>query len=258
MKNEEENKRELTEFSLTTLQILGRLILQDNVDEDIIDNLRKLELIYDNLLRKYIIIQEKVNIDDKTTLLKYNEDFLVNIVKTASRYYQHQKSRSMMNISYLRIDLDDFSSINNIYGHDIGDAVLKDVSSKMKQVSRPTDYLFRFGGEEFDIVLPATPLEGAQVYAEKLLKAIQAVEISCDSRQVTVSASIGIDSFSVDLGDAFVASQEILEHYHEAQKHADYACYYAKYQGKARWSVYNPEINYKQIMLEYGALAKSK
>lgn len=245
-------KREISEFSLTALQIMGRLILQDNVDEDIIDSLRRLELIYDSLYRKYLIMEERVNFDEKTALLKYNEDFLVNIVKTASRYWQQQQSRHLMDISYLRLDLDDFSYINNTYGHEQGDQVLKEISATMKKVSRPTDYLFRFGGEEFDVVLPATPLEGAQVYADKLLHAIGEVKVPCQDDYIRVSASIGIDSFMVDLGESYIASQEILDRYHEAQRHADYACYNAKYSGKSRWSVYNARLDYQRIMQEYG------
>ncbi len=258
MKNKKNKERELSEFSITTLEIMGRLILQDNVDDTIIDNLRKLELIYDSLYKKYLIMEERVNIDDKTSLLKYNENFLVNIVKTASRYWQHQQLKSLMDISYLRVDLDDFSLINNRYGHAVGDTVLKAVSHAMKEVSRPTDYLFRFGGEEFDIVLPATPREGAEVYARKLLEAIRDVRICNDEGQcVQVTSSMGLDSFQVDLGDTFVASQSILDYYHDAQKHADYACYDAKLQGKDRYAIYSKSLDYKDIMLQYSHQHKS-
>ena len=243
----------ISKFGMLSLEIMGRLIVSENVDDNIIDLLREMELEYDSLLKKNEILEERVNIDEKTSLLKYNEDFLVNIVKTASRYWKQQIKSHMMSISYLRIDLDDFSMVNNAHGHDIGDKVLKAVSAAMKKSSRPTDYLFRFGGEEFDVVLPATPLEGAIVYTKKLLKNIRDIRVTDDQNcSVPVTASIGLTVFQVDLTSKKIfANNNLVKRYHEAQKHADQACYMAKYDGKDCYRIYDSAVDYRKIMQAY-------
>lgn len=249
----EDTKRMISPFGIISCQIFTRLIMNDNVDDTIIEKLRRLEMEYDSILKKNGILEERVNIDDKTSLLKYNEEFLVNIIKTASRYVEN-KRYNIMDISYLRIDLDDFSKINNRYGHDVGDEVLVAVSKIMKDASRPTDYLFRFGGEEFDIVLPSTPLEGAKIYTEKLLAGFRSLSFFVDKKEVKVSASIGISHFEVDLAECKGHDHvdiDAMEYYHIVQKEADNACYSAKLGGKDRCAVYDSEVDYDQIRKEY-------
>lgn len=254
MKKKKKNTvREISKFGMLSLEIMGRLIMSENVDDNIIDLLRDMELEYDSLLKKNEILEERVNIDEKTSLLKYNENFLVNIVKTASRYWEHHIKSHFMSISYLRIDLDDFSMVNNAHGHETGDKVLKAVSESMKKASRPTDYLFRFGGEEFDIVLPATPLDGAEVYTRKLLDSIRKVKVTDDHKHVVpVTASIGLTSFEVDLSSREIfANKNLVKVYHNAQKHSDRACYMAKYDGKDCYRIYDPSVDYEAIMEAY-------
>ncbi len=252
---QQDEKRMISQFGIISCQIFTRLIMNDNVDENIIEKLRRLEMEYDSILKKNGILEERVNIDDKTSLLKYNEDFLVNIIKTASRYVENKRD-DIMDISYLRVDLDDFSKINNRYGHDVGDEVLVTVSKVMKEASRPTDYLFRFGGEEFDIVLPSTPLKGAIVYVEKLLARFRDISVACKQDKVKVSASIGISHFEVDLSDCkehIDINADVIEYYHKAQKEADNACYKVKLDGKDDYSVYNSTIDYDLVRKTYSA-----
>ncbi len=250
------SKKELSSFSLLALQIMGRLVLQEDVDESIIDTLRMMELEYDSLMKKNAILEKRANIDPKTSLLKYNENYLVDIIKRASRYLEFQTKHHYMNISYLRIDLDDFSKINNRYGHDIGDVVLIAVSEAMKTISRPTDYLFRFGGEEFDIVLPATALEGGHVYADKLLNAIRQISVPTPSGNIGVTASVGLSSFSIDLSKkTLILATGILKAYHKVQKQADEACYQAKFDGKNCCRIFNEETDYVQIKKSYCELS---
>lgn len=251
----EEQQVIISKFNLIALKALTRLTFQPEIDDEIIDLIREMELEYDNLLRKYEILAERVNLDEKTSLLKYNETFLVNIIKTASRYWETSAFTHVLSISYMRLDLDDFSKINNRYGHDVGDKVLIRVAEVMKERTRPTDYLFRFGGEEFDIVLPATPLEGAEVCAEKLLNGIREIQILReDGESIRITASIGISSFKHDFrAKDKMISDKVTESYHAVQKQADCACYHAKYLGKDRYCLYNPNEDYKFIMREYSS-----
>ncbi len=256
MKKDPIKKRKaLNDFEVIALKILSHLALQDNIDEDVIDLLREIQMEHYTLLKKYEILEERINIDNKTSLLKYNENLLVNIVKAISRYWQSSRKSTLLPISYLRMDLDDFSKVNNIYGHAAGDLVLVAVAKVMKKVSRPTDYLFRFGGEEFDIVLPVTDLEGASKYAHKLLANIRKIRVPARlGETIKITASVGGSTFNINYtAGGQIFSKDILKMYHTVQKQADCACYHAKSMGKDQFCGYKKGINYEKIMAEYGA-----
>ncbi len=77
-------------------------------------------------------------------------------------------------LSVIMFDLDNFKKINDLYGHQAGDEVLKSISILIPSLIRKSDYLARYGGEEFTLVLPDTPLYNAVTLAEKVRKAIMA------------------------------------------------------------------------------------
>lgn len=254
----EVNTQTLSNFEVLSLNILSRLTIQDNIDEEIIDTLRNMGMEYYTLLKKYEVVDKRANLDEKTALLKFNETFLVNIVKAMSRYWAASKKSHIQPMSYLRMDLDDFSRINNRYGHDVGDKVLIEVANVLKKLTRPTDYLFRFGGEEFDIVLPVTDVDGAKVCSDKILAGIREISVPVDKkRKIHVTASVGISAFDIDFQKLVsIVSSDVMVFYRKAQKEADNACYEAKYLGKDRYCVYSAEKDYKAIMRAYSSRAK--
>lgn len=77
------------------------------------------------------------------------------------------------NLALIIIDIDHFKSVNDTYGHDCGDAILKQFAQLLKNRTRETDILARIGGEEFVVLLPETKLEGALVAAKKYQKAVE-------------------------------------------------------------------------------------
>jgi two-component system chemotaxis family response regulator WspR len=92
------------------------------------------------------------------------------------------------------IDVDDFKHYNDSYGHLAGDEVLKKVGAAiMKCCRRPTDLAARFGGEEFVVILPATTLEGAQAFGEKILEGVRELAIAHRASTVagTITVSVG-------------------------------------------------------------------
>ena len=98
-------------------------------------------------------------------------------------------------LSLLLVDIDHFKQFNDEYGHLIGDEVLKFVAKKIKEIVRGRDFLARFGGEEFAVILPQTPLEGAQVVAESINRlfaqtTLKAVNTSTTFGKVTVSVGV--------------------------------------------------------------------
>jgi two-component system cell cycle response regulator len=97
-------------------------------------------------------------------------------------------------LTLMILDIDHFKSVNDTYGHDAGDEVLKHFAQRMRRVVRSADLICRLGGEEFVIVMPDTPLAIATRVAERVRATIQSEPFSIGSmgRTIPVTASIGI------------------------------------------------------------------
>ena len=118
------------------------------------------------------------------------------------------------------LDLDHFKRINDGYGHLAGDKVLKIIAAQLTKHLRPGDFVARFGGEEFVLLIPNTPLPAGLQLLEKLRAAIEACPFHFKGEPVTLTASIGVAPFA--LGER---SEQVL-------KRADEALYRAKHKGR--------------------------
>lgn len=88
-------------------------------------------------------------------------------------------------------DIDNFKHINDIYGHNTGDRVLQDITALIKCTLRTTDKLFRWGGDEFIVLLPDSSLKNAMKVAHKIKETIQVYEFGLEDRFITVSLGVG-------------------------------------------------------------------
>ncbi|TXH98994.1 MAG: GGDEF domain-containing protein [Pseudomonas sp.] len=120
------------------------------------------------------------------------------------------------------LDVDLFKRINDNYGHLAGDRVLKIIAQELAKRLRKTDFIARFGGEEFVVLLPATPHEGAEQLLETLRAAIEACPFHFKGERLIITLSGGLASFSS--GDSL---EEVFER-------ADQALYQAKGSGRNR------------------------
>ena len=89
-------------------------------------------------------------------------------------------------------DLDHFKQINDTYGHVVGDHILKAVAQELRKATRNCDELYRFGGEEFAVLLPQTNQEQAYQVAERIREFIATIRVNCGDVDVTTSASLGV------------------------------------------------------------------
>lgn len=126
-------------------------------------------------------------------------------------------------VGLLMLDLDDFKSINDTFGHQQGDAVLKAVARALRESCREADIPVRYGGDELAVILPRTPLEGALSIGERVRVAIESLRVPrlgrSDSLQVT--ASVGVSASVNGNKEALISD-------------ADSALYIAKREGKNR------------------------
>jgi len=107
-----------------------------------------------------------------------------------------QAVREYTPISLLIMDLDKFKNINDTYGHQQGDVVLQTIAGFLQQsLKRPGDFTARWGGEEFVVLLPNTPLEGALDVAEKIRAGVENTSIPiADGLEVKMTLSVGVSS----------------------------------------------------------------
>ncbi len=245
--------KELSDFQIRNIKILSFLLRNGVATDEIIEYLREIELDYYGLEQKYKLLEEQANIDEKTSLLKYKKDYMTNILKTTSRIYQGLENK-VYTISFVRFDIDDFSLFNNKYGHDVGDKVLVQVARTLTQHSRPTDYVIRFGGEEFDVILPGTSVEGTLHYLKTLYEGIHAIQVPYEGKDLKITISGGVSSMDYIFRDEkYLDSSEVEKDYLLLQKQADDALYMAKYEGKDCYKVYKPSLGtrYHKIREEY-------
>ena len=164
-------------------------------------------------------IRKRSNEDPKTGC--YNSGFLnefaIREINRAKRYYQQ--------LSLIIADVDDFKTINDQFGHIFGDLVLKNFAGAIKDSIRNEDYLFRFGGDEFVIILPQTGRTGARCLAERVKLKINERFKGTEylDKGIEFGFSAGIATYPID-GD----------NYEKLLASADSALYKSKQMGKNR------------------------
>jgi len=165
------------------------------------------------LKRQHDKLQALAMRDQLTDL--YNRHYLLEVAThKVARAIRHKGD-----LSLLMIDIDHFKSINDTYGHPVGDQVLQKISQLLQKASRKEDVVARFGGEEFVILMDQCDLALAEKKAKKLLDRIEGLK----PNDLVVTASIGVVQLKGE-GDGF----------NELLKRADTAVYQAKEQGRNR------------------------
>jgi len=162
-------------------------------------------------LEKNLSIQELENetaVDPLTNC--YNRRSLDKFIQRDIAHAQ----RCGTDLSVIMFDIDNFKKINDVYGHHAGDEVLKQISQMIPTLIRKSDSLARFGGDEFILVLPNTPLYNAVTLAEKVRKAIMEHAITMENANITVTLSFGVASLDdkSDAGSLMLEADERLYH----------------------------------------------
>jgi diguanylate cyclase (GGDEF)-like protein len=139
-----------------------------------------------------------------------------------------QASRSVSPLSAALLDLDHFKHVNDAHGHSRGDEVLAAVAATLRSSLRESDFVGRYGGEEFLILLPDTGKQQAQTVAEKVRAAVEAIVLS--NLELRVTASLGVASLPDDCSDA-----------DSLVRAADRALYAAKGRGRNRVELFESQ-----------------
>jgi diguanylate cyclase (GGDEF)-like protein len=115
---------------------------------------------------------------------RYLMQYLESEVKRCLRYKKK--------VSLLFIDIDGFKRINDTFGHLVGSHALAEMAQVFRRILRETDVVGRYGGDEFVIVLPETPLNGAMVIAERIRKKVEDYEFIAQNLSIRLTVSLGV------------------------------------------------------------------
>lgn len=118
----------------------------------------------------------------------FRKDYVLEKIEEEFRVARLKAS----NLCLIMFDLDKFKSVNDTYGHDAGDQVLKEVCNAVKPTVRKDETFGRFGGEEFIIVMPKTTLEEAAAAAERIRATVQKTVIKYQEKVIPVTVSLGV------------------------------------------------------------------
>jgi diguanylate cyclase (GGDEF)-like protein len=147
---------------------------------------------------------------------RFFQSSLVREIERATRFGRE--------LAVLMLDLDRFKLVNDVHGHQVGDAVLIEVADRIRAEVREVDIVARYGGEEFVVVLPETGREGAGHIADRICLAMRRLPFAVAELQLPITVSIGAAVFPAD-GDS---SPSLV-------RAADEALYVAKNAGRDQW-----------------------
>lgn len=153
-----------------------------------------LALILSVIVRRFL---KELNISQEELVRLACVDSLTGLVnrKTAMIRFEQEissQNRGEGSLSCLMLDVDHFKSVNDRYGHQVGDAALIQVAKILSEMTRNYDIVCRYGGEEFMIIMPKTSLQGAGVIAERILKKIAGTPIEVSDHHLSLTISCGL------------------------------------------------------------------
>lgn len=178
------------------------------------------------------VVKEQAITDSMTGLYnrRYFEECLMKEIVRAKRHNQK--------LTVIGIDLDYLKKINDVYGHNYGDMAIKAISEVLKSSCRSIDIPARMGGEEFNVILPGVDSQGGLIFAERIRKSIENIELE---KIGNITASLGVGTYGEQTEDTY----ELLEL-------VDHAMYESKRNGRNRVSMAKnvQETSWQEIAIE--------
>ncbi len=186
-------------------------------------NLRRKK--YQDALKSNYRKSVSMAITDSLTGL-YNRHYLNAHLEKLVRH-AHDKSKPL---ACLMLDMDHFKSVNDTYGHDVGDEVLKELSRRIVGQTRSSNLVARFGGEEFVVLLPGADITVAREIAERIRQAVEIVPFTISHPQGPINKTLSIGVAALRLNDPKDTGESMM-------KRGDEALYQSKHQGRNRVTI---------------------
>ncbi|MBQ8669155.1 GGDEF domain-containing protein [bacterium] len=192
--------------------------LLDEIQQNIQNIIRDFDVPEENKIEvikqiNYIYTRTKyLSITDELTGLSNRRCFDATFEKEFLR-----ASRYKNKLTLVMFDIDYFKSVNDTYGHQCGDYILKQISNAALQTFRKTDTVFRYGGEEFVVILTETDINQAIIPLERFRKTVQTLALNYQGQDVNVTVSIGACQLTSDMSSKEDFLQKTDEALYEAK-----------------------------------------
>ncbi|HDT14596.1 MAG TPA: diguanylate cyclase [Firmicutes bacterium] len=202
------------EVRKTSVEIMNQLKRQTG---------RKLEKeVIEQVKEKTHTLQEQMEESERKAIIDgltgaFNRRFFENKLEDEIQLAKRFRSK----LSLVMFDIDHFKPINDTYGHQAGDIILQEVAETVKECLSSTDSLCRYGGEEFAVIMPDTPIEKAIDIAERIRKAIEEHTFYSGDTLINMTVSLGVSEYP----SHGILKEVIIEK-------ADSALYKAKHDGR--------------------------
>ena len=196
--------------------------LLDEIQQNIEHIIRDFDVPEENKMEvikqiNYIYTRTKyLSITDELTGLSNRRCFDNTLEKEFLRALRYNNK-----LTLVMFDIDHFKTVNDTYGHPCGDYILKEVANAALQTFRKTDTVFRFGGEEFVVILTETDIKQSEIPLERFSKTIETLDLTYQNQQINITVSIGACQLDQSIGN----KEEFLQK-------ADNALYDAKNSGR--------------------------
>lgn len=196
--------------------------LLDEIQQNIEHIIRDFDVPEENKMEvikqiNYIYTRTKyLSITDELTGLSNRRCFDNTLEKEFLRALRYNNK-----LTLVMFDIDHFKTVNDTYGHPCGDYILKEVANAALQTFRKTDTVFRFGGEEFVVILTETDIKQSEIPLERFRKTIETLDLNYQNQQINITVSIGACQLDQSIGN----KEEFLQK-------ADNALYDAKNSGR--------------------------
>ncbi|WP_419960571.1 histidine kinase N-terminal 7TM domain-containing protein [Psychrobacillus sp. BM2] len=192
----------------------------------------------------FVNVTEKVRMEEKLRQLAS----LDGLTQLFNRTFFMRKSEMIFDdimmdggsISIIMFDIDHFKRVNDTFGHGAGDIVLTNVTSIAKENLRVTDFMGRYGGEEFIICMPETSLAEATYRANKIRQAVEESFTTFNDEEILVTSSFGVSNVNMEAGEDKYSVQQLI-------RQADQALYAAKHKGRNCVEIYEANEIFVQI-----------
>ena len=172
------------------------------------------------------VVIQKANTDSLTQL--WNRKKIIELLEEElNRNYRDDKT-----VGVIMLDIDNFKTINDTYGHLIGDQVIVEVASRLRKSMRSYDKIGRYGGDELLLVLPGLGRKDAKNIGERLRKSIRAEKIQSEAGALNITVSLGV---SISDNSSRPSTKKVLEE-------SDLALYIAKARGRNITVVSDPKV----------------
>jgi diguanylate cyclase len=195
--NKTTNMTELKEFVVSRLSMIKKALDQKREMDDLqlkksAGEVSKLKRRIGSMKQEIIAIQQKASVLEEETLLdpltgvSNRRAYEKRIQEELARFDRHKDV-----FSIIMIDIDYFKSVNDRYGHLVGDGCLKELTGVIKKILRGTDFLARYGGEEFVAILPGTDDHGLSIVAGRLCRLIERARFMNQNEEIPLTVSVG-------------------------------------------------------------------